>query len=46
MGAYLQGEQSQWRNRLLWIIGILRGRFFVVGIGEREGKGGDEARLA
>jgi hypothetical protein len=25
---------------------ILRGRFFVVGKGEREGEGGDERRLA
>src|SRR5215213_5869001 len=44
MGTWDRG--SQWCNRLLWIIVILRGRFFVVAKGEREGKGGDGARLA
>src|SRR5215203_6244955 len=39
-------RRSQWCNRLLWINVILGGRFFVVGKGEREGKGGDGARLA
>src|SRR5215203_7092264 len=44
MGTW--GRGSQWCNRLLWIVVILRSRFFVWGKGKREGKGGDEGRLA
>src|SRR5215203_1254374 len=40
------GIGSQWCNRLLWIVAILKRRFFVWGKGKREGKGGDGARLA
>ena len=42
MGTW--GGVSQWCNRLLWIVAILRGWFWL---GERESKkGGDGARLA
>jgi hypothetical protein len=37
---------SQWCNRLLRIIVIHQWPVFVWGKGERDGKGGDEARLA
>jgi hypothetical protein len=40
------GRGSQWCNRLLGIIEIHQWPVFVVGKGEREGKGGDERRLA
>jgi hypothetical protein len=44
MGTWDRG--SQWCNRLLWIIVILRGRVFVVGKESEKWKGGDEGRLA